>query len=120
MNKRRVVVTGLGIVSPVGNDVATAWPNVVAGNSGIGPITHFDASAFPTRPARARRARTVQTSIGPVKGLHGDATTVPGAARKSPYYPVYRLRSSLIAALPSGGQTWNSIASSTPERPSMA
>src|SRR5690348_13266833 len=75
---------------------------------------------FPTRPARARRARTVQTSIGPVKGLHGDATTVPGAARKSPYYPVYRLRSSLIAALPSGGQTWNSIASSTPERPSMA
>jgi 3-oxoacyl-[acyl-carrier-protein] synthase II len=51
MNKRRVVVTGLGIVSPVGNDVATAWRNVVAGNSGIGPITHFDASAFPTRIA---------------------------------------------------------------------
>jgi len=51
MNKRRVVVTGLGIVSPVGNDVATAWQNVVAGNSGIGPITHFDASAFPTRIA---------------------------------------------------------------------
>ncbi|TAM95779.1 MAG: beta-ketoacyl-[acyl-carrier-protein] synthase II [Rhodanobacteraceae bacterium] len=51
MNKRRVVVTGLGMVSPVGNDVATAWKNVVAGNSGIGPITHFDASAFPTRIA---------------------------------------------------------------------
>jgi 3-oxoacyl-[acyl-carrier-protein] synthase II len=51
MNKRRVVVTGLGIVSPVGNDVATAWQNVVAGKSGIGPITHFDASAFPTRIA---------------------------------------------------------------------
>ncbi len=51
MNKRRVVVTGLGIVSPVGNDVATAWQNVVAGVSGIGPITHFDASAFPTRIA---------------------------------------------------------------------
>jgi 3-oxoacyl-[acyl-carrier-protein] synthase II len=51
MNKRRVVVTGLGIVSPVGNDVATAWKNVVAGVSGIGPITHFDASAFPTRIA---------------------------------------------------------------------
>src|SRR6185312_13665122 len=51
MNKRRVVVTGLGIVSPVGNDVATAWKNVVAGASGIGPITHFDASAFPTRIA---------------------------------------------------------------------
>ncbi|HEX7369829.1 MAG TPA: beta-ketoacyl-ACP synthase II [Rhodanobacteraceae bacterium] len=51
MNKRRVVVTGLGMVSPVGNDVATAWKNVVAGASGIGPITHFDASAFPTRIA---------------------------------------------------------------------
>src|SRR5690348_8027437 len=51
MNKRRVVVTGMGMVSPVGNDVATAWQNVVAGNSGIGPITHFDANAFPTRIA---------------------------------------------------------------------
>jgi 3-oxoacyl-[acyl-carrier-protein] synthase II len=51
MNKRRVVITGLGIVSPVGNDVATAWRNVVAGASGIGPITHFDASTFPTRIA---------------------------------------------------------------------
>jgi len=51
MSKRRVVVTGLGIVSPVGNDVATAWRNVVAGASGIGPITHFDASTFPTRIA---------------------------------------------------------------------
>lgn len=51
MNKRRVVVTGMGIISPVGNDVATAWKNVVAGVSGIGPITHFDASAFPTRIA---------------------------------------------------------------------
>ena len=51
MSKRRVVITGLGIVSPVGNDVATAWRNVVAGASGIGPITHFDASTFPTRIA---------------------------------------------------------------------
>jgi 3-oxoacyl-[acyl-carrier-protein] synthase II len=51
MSNRRVVVTGLGIVSPVGNDVATAWGNIVAGRSGIGPITHFDASTFPTRIA---------------------------------------------------------------------
>ena len=49
--KRRVVVTGLGIVSPVGNDVATAWGNLLAGRSGIGPITHFDASSFPTQIA---------------------------------------------------------------------
>ncbi|MCK9538324.1 beta-ketoacyl-ACP synthase II [Dokdonella sp.] len=51
MSKRRVVVTGLGIVSPVGNDVATAWTNITAGRSGIGPVTHFDASTFPTRIA---------------------------------------------------------------------
>ena len=49
--KRRVVVTGLGIISPVGNDVATAWNNVKNGVSGIGPVTHFDASTFPTRIA---------------------------------------------------------------------
>jgi 3-oxoacyl-[acyl-carrier-protein] synthase II len=42
-------VTGLGIVSPVGNDIATAWDNVQNGRSGIGPITNFDASAFATR-----------------------------------------------------------------------
>jgi 3-oxoacyl-[acyl-carrier-protein] synthase II len=51
MSKRRVVVTGLGIVSPVGNDIGTAWRNVVEGNSGIGPITRFDAAAFDTRIA---------------------------------------------------------------------
>lgn len=51
MSKRRVVITGLGIVSPVGNDVATAWDNILAGKSGIGPITHFDASTFPTQIA---------------------------------------------------------------------
>lgn len=42
--KRRVVITGLGIVSPVGNDIATAWDNLTQGKSGIGPITRFDPS----------------------------------------------------------------------------
>jgi len=51
MSKRRVVITGLGIISPVGNDVATAWANILAGKSGIGPLTHFDASTFPTKIA---------------------------------------------------------------------
>ena len=51
MSKRRVVVTGLGILSPVGNDIASAWDNIKSGRSGIGPITHFDASTFPTRIA---------------------------------------------------------------------
>jgi 3-oxoacyl-[acyl-carrier-protein] synthase II len=48
-NKRRVVVTGLGIVSPVGSTLQTAWDNIVAGNSGIRPITFFDVSGFTTR-----------------------------------------------------------------------
>ncbi len=49
MSKRRVVVTGMGIVSPVGNDITSAWRNVVEGVSGIGPITDFDVSDFSTR-----------------------------------------------------------------------
>ena len=49
MSKRRVVITGMGILSPLGNDLASSWDGVIAGRSGIGPITHFDASAFPTR-----------------------------------------------------------------------
>lgn len=49
MSIRRVVVTGLGIISPVGNTVAEAWTNILAGKSGISPITIFDASDFPVR-----------------------------------------------------------------------
>jgi 3-oxoacyl-[acyl-carrier-protein] synthase II len=47
--KKRVVVTGLGIVSPVGNSVPAAWANILAGKSGVGPITLFDVSNFPVR-----------------------------------------------------------------------
>lgn len=57
MSRRRVVVTGLGCVSPVGNTVADAWANVLAGNSGIDLITKFDASNFACKIA------------GEVKGL---------------------------------------------------
>jgi 3-oxoacyl-[acyl-carrier-protein] synthase II len=49
MARRRVAITGLGIISPVGNSVDVAWGNLLAGRSGIGPITRFDASTFPTR-----------------------------------------------------------------------
>ncbi len=49
MSKRRVVITGMGIVSPVGSTIDTAWADVVNGVSGIGPITRFDVSAFPCR-----------------------------------------------------------------------
>ena len=48
MSKRRVVVTGLGIVSPVGNDISSAWASILASRSGIGPVARFDAANFPT------------------------------------------------------------------------
>jgi len=48
MSNRRVVVTGLGIVSPLGNDLASSWDGIVNGRSGIAPVTHFDASAMAT------------------------------------------------------------------------
>ncbi|MCO6426742.1 beta-ketoacyl-ACP synthase II [Nitrosomonas communis] len=51
MSKRRVAVTGLGIVSPVGNNVSDAWQNIVAGKSGITKITRFDASLFSSQIA---------------------------------------------------------------------
>ena len=49
MKLRRVVVTGLGAVSPIGNDVPTTWKNAVDGVSGAGPITHFDSYLFKTQ-----------------------------------------------------------------------
>ncbi|HUA23090.1 MAG TPA: beta-ketoacyl-ACP synthase II [Steroidobacteraceae bacterium] len=49
MSKRRVVVTGMGLISPMGSAVETAWQAILAGKSGIGPITRFDVSNFPVR-----------------------------------------------------------------------
>ncbi len=49
MELKRVVVTGLGAISPIGNDVSTTWENAKIGKSGAGPITHFDASKFKTQ-----------------------------------------------------------------------
>jgi len=49
LSKRRVVVTGLGLLTPVGNTVEESWKNIVAGKSGIAAITAFDASGFSAR-----------------------------------------------------------------------
>jgi 3-oxoacyl-[acyl-carrier-protein] synthase II len=49
VSRRRVVVSGLGIISPVGNSIAAAWENILAGKSGIGPISNFDVAGFPVR-----------------------------------------------------------------------
>ncbi|QDC89314.1 beta-ketoacyl-ACP synthase II [Candidatus Methylopumilus universalis] len=51
MTKRRVVVTGLGLITPVGIGVAESWANIINGQSGIGKITKFDCSAFPSQVA---------------------------------------------------------------------
>jgi len=60
VSKRRVVVTGLGVVCPLGSSVADTWSAVLRGESGIGPITRFDVSAFPTRFGGAVRGFNVE------------------------------------------------------------
>ncbi|MBL8198509.1 MAG: beta-ketoacyl-ACP synthase II [Chromatiales bacterium] len=65
MSSRRVVVTGMGIIAPVGNDVETAWSQVVSGHSGIGPITDFDASQFSTTIGGSIRNFDVSQYIPP-------------------------------------------------------
>ena len=51
MTRRRVAVTGLGLVTPVGNDFPTTWDALLAARSGVAPVTQFDASGFSTRIA---------------------------------------------------------------------
>jgi len=65
VSKRRVVVTGLGLVTPVGNDVAESWANIKAGKSGIAPITHFDTSAFSVRFGGSVRNFDVSQYVSP-------------------------------------------------------
>jgi 3-oxoacyl-[acyl-carrier-protein] synthase II len=60
VSKRRVVVTGLGLISPVGGNVADSWAAVLRGESGIGPITRFDVSSFPTRFGGAVRDFSIE------------------------------------------------------------
>ena len=72
MSRRRVVVTGLGIVSPVGNTVPEAWANIVAGRSGIANITKFDASAFACRFAGEVKGFDVTTVMSAKEARHMD------------------------------------------------
>ncbi|HCV85657.1 MAG TPA: beta-ketoacyl-[acyl-carrier-protein] synthase II, partial [Deltaproteobacteria bacterium] len=64
-DRRRIVVTGLGCVSPLGNSVAKAWSACYSGKSGIGPITHFDASEFRTQIAGEVRNYQVPDIVSP-------------------------------------------------------
>jgi 3-oxoacyl-[acyl-carrier-protein] synthase II len=72
VSKRRVVVTGLGIVCPVGSTVPDAWAAILRGESGIGPITRFDVSAFPTRFGGAVRGFDVTQYMQPKEARRMD------------------------------------------------
>jgi 3-oxoacyl-[acyl-carrier-protein] synthase II len=72
MSRRRVVVTGLGLVSPVGNTVAEGWANLVAGRTGIAPITKFDASAMACRFAGEVKGFDIGAYISVKEARHMD------------------------------------------------
>ncbi len=90
MTRRRVVITGLGIISPVGNTIPEAWDNIVNGRSGIGPITRFDASAFPVQIA------------GEVKDFDVGAYLSPKEARRMDVFIHYGLAAGVQAIKDSG------------------
>ncbi len=90
MSRRRVVVTGLGLVSPVGNTVSEAWENLLAGRSGIGPITRFDASGFAARIA------------GEVKGFDVAEYLSPKEARRMDVFIHYGMAAGIQAIRDSG------------------
>jgi len=71
-NRRRVVVTGLGCISPVGNTVATSWNALIAGQSGIATITKFDASAFSTHFAGEVKGFNIEEYIPGKEARHMD------------------------------------------------
>jgi 3-oxoacyl-[acyl-carrier-protein] synthase II len=72
MSRRRVVVTGLGLISPVGNDVATGWSTLLAGRSGIGRITRFDTAAFTSQIAGEVRGFDVTAYLPAKEARHFD------------------------------------------------
>lgn len=104
MSRRRVVVTGLGLVSPVGNTVAEGWANLVAGRSGIANITRFDASAFACKFA------------GEVKGFNIE-DYIPGKeARHMDTFIHYGMAASIQAVRDAGLPTNDALTEETAER----
>ena len=72
MSRRRVVVTGLGIISPVGNTVAQAWDNILNGRSGITRITRFDASVLSAQIAGEVKDFDVSSYVSPKEARRYD------------------------------------------------
>ncbi len=97
MTRRRVVVTGLGCISPVGNTVAESWSNLLAGQSGVGLITKFDASAFACKIA------------GEVKGFNLDAYINAKDARTMDQFIHYGVAAAMQAVEDAGLPTGEAL-----------
>ncbi|MEO6745998.1 MAG: beta-ketoacyl-ACP synthase II [Caldimonas sp.] len=104
MSRRRVVVTGLGLISPVGNSVGEAWANLLAGRSGIDTITKFDATAFSCRFA------------GEVKGFKVEDYFPAKDARHMDTFIHYGLAASIQAVKDAGLRTNGDLTEEEAER----
>jgi 3-oxoacyl-[acyl-carrier-protein] synthase II len=104
MTRRRVVVTGLGLISPVGISVAEGWTNLVAGKGGIANVTKFDASALACRFA------------GEVKGFRIDEYIPAKDARHMDTFIHYGLAASIQAVRDAGLETGDALSSEEAER----
>lgn len=90
MNSRRVVVTGLGLITPLGNDVSSSWNALKNGESGIGPITHMDVSDFSTRFG------------GSIKDFDCDQYLAPKEARRMDIFMRYGIAAGVQAIMDAG------------------
>ncbi|SDQ21759.1 beta-ketoacyl-ACP synthase II [Pseudoxanthomonas sp. CF125] len=90
MSQRRVVVTGMGMISPLGNDLASSWDAIVNSRSGLGPITSFDASLFTTRIA------------GEIRNFDPTLYMSPKDVKKMDAFIHYGIAASLMAMEDSG------------------
>ena len=85
MEKRRVVVTGIGAVTPLGNDAETTWKNAIAGVSGVGPLTRLNADDYPAKVAAE------------LKDFNIEAFIEKKEARKMDRFTQYAVAASLMA-----------------------
>jgi 3-oxoacyl-[acyl-carrier-protein] synthase II len=104
LSRRRVVVTGLGLISPVGNSVAEGWANLVAGKTGIASVTKFDASALSCRFA------------GEVKGFNVENYLPAKDARHMDTFIHYGMAASIQAVKDSGLATGDALSEDQAER----
>ncbi|MEK8049912.1 beta-ketoacyl-ACP synthase II [Ideonella sp. DXS22W] len=104
MSRRRVVITGLGLISPVGNSVEEGWANLVAGRSGIDTITRFDASAMACRFA------------GEVKGFNVEEWIPGKEARHMDTFIHYGMAAAIQAVRDAGLPTNDALSEESAER----